>query len=97
VHVATSTSPWSVELRNSYDTISNMGWFSESDLAVLTNTLNHGMSYYINPDVTSTYSCSSKIYMTLYINSLLCRIRAFPSEGRATWVRRLCNLARVHA
>jgi hypothetical protein len=35
-HVATSTiMPWAIQLRNSYDTISNMGGFLESDLAVL--------------------------------------------------------------
>jgi hypothetical protein len=33
--------------------------------------------------------------MTLYNHSLLNAIRAFPSEGRKTLVRRYCNLARV--
>jgi hypothetical protein len=33
--------------------------------------------------------------MTLYIYSLLIPIRAFPSEGRTTWVRRYSNLARA--
>jgi hypothetical protein len=30
--------------------------------------------------------------MTLYIYSLLYPIRAFPSEGRTSWVRRYCSL-----
>jgi hypothetical protein len=52
MHVATtSTFPWAVQLRNLCDTISNMGWFSESDLAVLTNTLKHDMSDCAGPDV----------------------------------------------
>jgi hypothetical protein len=38
VNIATSTLPWAVQLRNSYDKISTMGGFSESDLVVLTNT-----------------------------------------------------------
>jgi hypothetical protein len=33
--------------------------------------------------------------MTLYMYSLLITIRAFPLEGRTTWVRRYYNLARV--
>jgi hypothetical protein len=33
------------------DTISTMGGFSESDLVVLTNTLNQDMSDYVGPDV----------------------------------------------
>jgi hypothetical protein len=33
--------------------------------------------------------------MTLYKYSLLIPIRAFPSEGRTTRVRRYCNIARV--
>jgi hypothetical protein len=33
--------------------------------------------------------------MTLYMYSLLNPIRAFPSEGRTSWVRRYRNLARV--
>jgi hypothetical protein len=32
---------------------------------------------------------------TVYMYSLLFPIRAFPSEGRTSWVRRYCNLARV--
>jgi hypothetical protein len=39
LHVASSTLPWAVELRISYDTISTKGGFSESDLVVLTNPL----------------------------------------------------------
>jgi hypothetical protein len=49
--VATSTLPWAVQLRNSYDTISTMGGFSESDLVVLTNTLHQDISDYDGPDV----------------------------------------------
>jgi hypothetical protein len=37
MNVATSTLQWAVQLRSSYDAISNMGGFSESDLVVLTN------------------------------------------------------------
>jgi hypothetical protein len=33
--------------------------------------------------------------MTLYKYSLLNPIRAFPSEGRTTWVRRYCNAMRT--
>jgi hypothetical protein len=33
--------------------------------------------------------------MTLYMYSLLKPIRAFPSKGRATWVRRYRNSIRV--
>jgi hypothetical protein len=54
LYVATSTllPPWAVQLRNSYDTISDMGGFSESDLLVLlTNTLNQDLSDYVGPDV----------------------------------------------
>jgi hypothetical protein len=40
LHVATSTLPRAVQLRGSYDTISNMGELSESSLVVLTNSLN---------------------------------------------------------
>jgi hypothetical protein len=35
LHVATSTLPWAVQVRSSYDMISNMGEYSESDLVVL--------------------------------------------------------------
>jgi hypothetical protein len=49
--VTTSTFPWAVQLRNLFDAIFNMGWFSESDLAVLTNTQNHDMSNCAGPDV----------------------------------------------
>jgi hypothetical protein len=51
VNVATSTLPWAVQLRNSYDSISTMGGFSESDLVVLTNTLNQNLFDYAGPDV----------------------------------------------
>jgi hypothetical protein len=51
LHVATSTLPWAVQLRNSYDTISNTGAFSESDLAVVINTLIQDLSDYDGPDV----------------------------------------------
>jgi hypothetical protein len=49
--VATSTLPWAVQLRSSYDTISTMGGFSESDIVVLTNTLNQYLSDYVGSDV----------------------------------------------
>jgi hypothetical protein len=38
-------------LRSSYDAISNTGGFSESDLVVVTYTLNQDLSEYIGPDV----------------------------------------------
>jgi hypothetical protein len=40
LNIANSTLRWAVQLRSSYDMISNMGGFSESDLVVLSNTLN---------------------------------------------------------
>jgi hypothetical protein len=49
--VATSTVPWAVQLRNSYDSISTMGRFPESDLVVLTNTMNQDLYDYGEPDV----------------------------------------------
>jgi hypothetical protein len=52
LHVATSPLPRTVQLRSSYDTISNMGGFPESDLAVLTNTLSQDLSDYVGPDVS---------------------------------------------
>jgi hypothetical protein len=51
LNVATSSLPCAVQLRNSYDSISTMGGFSESDLVVLTNTLNQNLSDYAGPDV----------------------------------------------
>jgi hypothetical protein len=51
LNVATSTLPWTVQLRSSYDTISTVGGFSESDLVVLSNTLNQDLSDYVGPDV----------------------------------------------
>jgi hypothetical protein len=51
LNVATSTLRWAVQLRNSYDSISTMGGFSESDLVVLTNTLSQDLSDYAEPDV----------------------------------------------
>jgi hypothetical protein len=39
------------QLRNSVDTISNMGKYSESDLAVLTCTLNQHLSDFTCPNV----------------------------------------------
>jgi hypothetical protein len=51
LNVAISTLPWVGQLRNSYDSISTMGGFLESDLAVLTNTLNQNLSDYAGPDV----------------------------------------------
>jgi hypothetical protein len=41
------------------------------------------------------YSPLTIHYMTLYMYSLLIPVRAFPSEGRRTWVRRYCNSAMV--
>jgi hypothetical protein len=49
LNVATSTLPWAVQLRTPYDAISTMGGFSESDLAVLSNTLNQHLSDYVGP------------------------------------------------
>jgi hypothetical protein len=52
LHVTNYTLPWAVELRNSYDTISNTGGLSELDLAMLTNTLlNQDHSGHVGPDV----------------------------------------------
>jgi hypothetical protein len=58
LNVATSTLPWAVQLRSSYDTISNVGGFSESDLVVLTNTLNlnQDLSDYVWPNVEKVVS-----------------------------------------
>jgi hypothetical protein len=50
--VAFSTLPWAVRLRSSYDTISTMDGFLESDFVVLTKKLNQELSdYYVGPDV----------------------------------------------
>jgi hypothetical protein len=38
-------------MRSSYDAISTTGGFSESDIVVLTNTLNQDLSDYVGPDV----------------------------------------------
>jgi hypothetical protein len=51
LNVATSILPWAVLLRSSHDTNSTMREFSESDLVVLTNTLNQDLSDYDGPDV----------------------------------------------
>jgi hypothetical protein len=51
LHIATSTLPWAVQLRNSYGAIFNMGGSSESDLAVLTCILNQDLSDYVGLDV----------------------------------------------
>jgi hypothetical protein len=51
LNVTTSTLPWAVQLRNSYDLISTMGGFSESDLVVLTNILSQNLSDYAGPNV----------------------------------------------
>jgi hypothetical protein len=51
LNVATSTSPWAVQLRSSYNLISNVGGFSELDLVVLSNTLNQELFDYVGPDV----------------------------------------------
>jgi hypothetical protein len=51
-NVTTSTLPWAVQLRNSYESISaNVGGFLESDLVVLPNTLNQDLSEYVGPNV----------------------------------------------
>jgi hypothetical protein len=51
LNVATFALPWAVQLRSSHDTISNMGRFSESDLVVLTHTLNKDLSDYDGPGI----------------------------------------------
>jgi hypothetical protein len=48
VNVTTSIVPWSVQLRRSYDTITIMGGFSESDL-LATSTLNQNISDNVRP------------------------------------------------
>jgi hypothetical protein len=40
------------------------------------------------------YSLATVHYMTLYMYSLLIPIRAFPSEGRTTWVSRYSNISK---
>jgi hypothetical protein len=54
--VPISTLPWAVQLGSSCDTISNMGGFSESDLVVLSSTLNQDFSDYVGPDVVLVVS-----------------------------------------
>jgi hypothetical protein len=61
VNVATSTLPRAVPLRCSYDTISTMGGFSESDLVVLCNTLNQDLSDYVGPDVELVVSHANNV------------------------------------
>jgi hypothetical protein len=51
LNVATIILPWAVQLLSLYDTISTMGGFSESDLVVLSNTLNQDLSECARPDV----------------------------------------------
>jgi hypothetical protein len=51
MNATTSTLPWAVRLRTSYNSISTMGRFSESDLVVLTNTLNQDLSGYVGLDI----------------------------------------------
>jgi hypothetical protein len=51
LNFTTFTLPWAVQLRWSYDTISTMCGFLESDLMVLTSTLNQDLSVYAGPDV----------------------------------------------
>jgi hypothetical protein len=71
LHVATL--PWAVHLRNSYDTISNVGEFSESDLAVLSDTRTRDLSDYAGPDVelvvspvdNEAVSATQSIYLQL--------------------------------
>jgi hypothetical protein len=51
LHVTTYTLPWAIQC-NSHDAISNTGGFLESDVVVLTNTLqNQELSDYVGPDV----------------------------------------------
>jgi hypothetical protein len=57
---ATSILPWAVQLRNSYYTISTMGGLSESDLVVLSNTLNQDLSDCVGPDVELVVSSGNK-------------------------------------
>jgi hypothetical protein len=40
------------------------------------------------------YSLATVHCRTLYMYSLLILIRAFPSDGRTTWVRRYCNVSK---
>jgi hypothetical protein len=40
------------------------------------------------------YSPATVHCKTLYMYSLLIPIRAFPSEGRTTWVRHYCNISK---
>jgi hypothetical protein len=62
LNVATYTLPWAVQLRSSYDTISTMGGFLESDLVVLSKTLNQDLSDYTRPDVELVASpCNSVV------------------------------------
>jgi hypothetical protein len=62
LNVATSTLQWAVRLRNSYDTISTMGGFSESDLVVLSDTLNQDLSDDDNkPDVELVVSPANNV------------------------------------
>jgi hypothetical protein len=50
-NVATSILSWAVQLRSSYDAISIMGGFLESDLVVLSNPINQDLSDCARPDV----------------------------------------------
>jgi hypothetical protein len=61
LNVATSTLPWAVQLRSSYDTIPTMGGLSESDLVVLTNTLNQDLSHYAWSDVELLVSPANNV------------------------------------
>jgi hypothetical protein len=70
LNVATSSFPWAVQLRTSYDTISTMGGFSESDLVVLTNTLNQDLSDYAGPDVELVVSPVNNV--VAYATELTC-------------------------
>jgi hypothetical protein len=58
-NVATSTSPWAVQLRASYATISGTCGFSDVDLAVFATTLDQDLTDYVSPDVKIISSFAS--------------------------------------
>jgi hypothetical protein len=80
LHVSTFTLPWAVQLCNSYETISNMGGFPESDLAVLTNTLNQNMSdieSVVSPVENAAASATQLTYLPITTPDALTRSRDF--------------------
>jgi hypothetical protein len=50
------------------------------------------MHRWLIPSLSDEYSSATVHYMALYMYSLLIPIRAFPSDGRTTWVRHYCNI-----